>query len=37
MAKKKNPDESRPKVNNPNVMGLKAAVQEQATPKISRM
>ncbi len=30
MAKKKNPDESKPKVNNPNVMGLKAAVQEQA-------
>ena len=30
MQKKKNPDESRPRVNNPNVMGLKAAVQEQA-------
>ena len=29
MAKKKQPDESRPKVNNPNVMGLRAAVVEQ--------
>jgi len=30
MPKKKNPDENKPKVNNPNVMGLKAAVVEQA-------
>ncbi len=30
MPKKKNPDENAPKVNNPNVLGLKAAVQEQA-------
>ena len=30
MPKKKNPDENKPKVNNPNVMGLRAAVQEQA-------
>ena len=40
MAKKKNPDESKPKVNNPNVMGLKAAVQEQAitaTPETNFM
>ena len=29
MAKKKQPDENRPKVNNPNVMGLRAAVVEQ--------
>ncbi len=29
MAKKKQPEESRPKVNNPNVMGLHAAVVEQ--------
>ncbi len=29
MPKKKNPDENKPKVNNPNVLGLKAAVQEQ--------
>ena len=29
MAKKKQPEESRPKVNNPNVMGLRAAVVEQ--------
>lgn len=29
MAKKKQPDESRPKVNNPNVLGLRAAVVEQ--------
>jgi len=30
MPKKKNSDENKPKVNNPNVMGLKAAVVEQA-------
>ena len=30
MAKKKQPDENRPKVNNPNVMGLRAAVMEQS-------
>jgi len=29
MAKKKQPEENRPKVNNPNVMGLRAAVVEQ--------
>ena len=29
MAKKKQPDENRPKVNNPNVLGLRAAVVEQ--------
>ncbi len=29
MAKKKQPEESRPKVNNPNIMGLHAAVVEQ--------
>nr|WP_325297707.1 DNA topoisomerase (ATP-hydrolyzing) subunit A [uncultured Dysosmobacter sp.] len=29
MPKKKQPDENRPKVNNPNVMGLRAAVVEQ--------
>jgi len=29
MPKKKNPDENKPKVNNPNVMGLRAAVLEQ--------
>ena len=29
MAKKKQPEESRPKVNNPNVLGLRAAVVEQ--------
>ena len=29
MAKKKQPEETRPKVNNPNVMGLRAAVVEQ--------
>ena len=30
MAKKKQPEETRPKVNNPNVMGLRAAVVEQS-------
>ena len=30
MPKKKTPDENKPKVNNPNVMGLRAAVVEQA-------
>ena len=30
MPKKKNPEENKPKVNNPNVMGLRAAVVEQA-------
>ena len=29
MPKKKQPEEARPKVNNPNVMGLHAAVVEQ--------
>ena len=29
MAKKKNPEENRPRVNNPNVMGLRAEVLEQ--------
>ena len=29
MPKKKNPDETKPKVTNPNVMGLRAEVLEQ--------
>ena len=29
MPKKKTPDENKPKVNNPNVMGLRAEVLEQ--------
>lgn len=32
MPKKKQSDETKPKVNNPNVMGLHAAVVEQPSP-----
>ena len=35
MAKKRSPDEGNKKVNNPNVMGLRAQVQEQQIGRAS--